>query len=258
MTERQGLLVAYLQRIYQQMVAQRFRAQSACLELDPHAVLLDLGCKDGANTLDIARVIGTQRMVGLDCVRTAVGGAQARGVRAVLADANDAFPLADQCANVVTAMDLLEHLVDPASAIAEAFRVLQPGGYLVVATPNLASWHNVFALVIGQQPFSGPNVTTMLDSDVAVVRRLHRQAYDLESDAEIVASEAPALHRHIVVLTLRALLGALRRAGFVVEQARGFGYYPFGGLLARGLARLDPWHAHHLVVKARRPSSGAA
>ena len=98
----------------------------------------------------------------------------------------------------------------------------------------------------------------MLDSDVAVVRRLHRQAYDLESEAEVVASEAPALHRHIVVLTLRALSGALRRAGFVVEQARGFGYYPFSGPVARWLARLDPWHAHHLVVKVRKLSSGPA
>lgn len=251
------MLGAYLQRIYAQMVVRRYRAQQACLEVDPAAMLLDVGCKDGQHSLELAAAIGTPRVVGLDYNDEALRLAHGRGVQALRADASRDWPLASECADVVTAMDVLEHLVDPAKAIAEAFRVLKPAGYLVVATPNLASWHNWFALLIGQQPFSGPNVTSMLDGDVAVVRQLHRRAYDLEDSCETVPTEAPELHRHIVVLTLRALLGALRRANFTVEFARGYGYYPFGGWLASGLARLDPWHAHHIVVKARKPSGGA-
>ena len=59
-------------------------------------------------------------------------------VRYVVGDAT-ALPFADGAFDAVTMFDLLEHVADDAAALAEAFRVLRPGGWLLVSTP-FAHW----------------------------------------------------------------------------------------------------------------------
>ncbi|HET9730354.1 MAG TPA: class I SAM-dependent methyltransferase, partial [Acidimicrobiia bacterium] len=46
-----------------------------------------------------------------------------------------ALPLADGFASVVCLLDVIEHLTDPQPALAEARRVLAPGGRLIVTVP---------------------------------------------------------------------------------------------------------------------------
>jgi GT2 family glycosyltransferase len=56
-------------------------------------------------------------------------------VRFVEGDATDlAFP--DESFDAVTMFDVLEHIPDDARAVSEAFRVLRPGGFLLVTSPN--------------------------------------------------------------------------------------------------------------------------
>ena len=50
-----------------------------------------------------------------------------------------ALPLAPAVFDVVLALDVLEHLDDDATALAEAGRLLKPGGTLVVTVPALPS-----------------------------------------------------------------------------------------------------------------------
>ena len=59
--------------------------------------------------------------------------AAAHGETAVQGDVT-ALPLADACADVVCAGEILEHVTDLRAAVAEACRVLRPGGVLVVDT----------------------------------------------------------------------------------------------------------------------------
>jgi SAM-dependent methyltransferase len=57
------------------------------------------------------------------------------GVRFVCGDATD-LPFEDDSFDALTMFDLLEHVPDDRQAIREAFRVLRPGGFLLVTTPN--------------------------------------------------------------------------------------------------------------------------
>jgi GT2 family glycosyltransferase/SAM-dependent methyltransferase len=57
------------------------------------------------------------------------------GVRFVSGDATD-LPFEDERFDAVTMFDLLEHVTEDHQAIREAFRVLRPGGFLIVSTPN--------------------------------------------------------------------------------------------------------------------------
>ncbi len=63
-----------------------------------------------------------------------------------------ALPIRSASVDVVMMSEVIEHLVDTDSAIEEAYRVLKPGGSLLLSTPNLAAWYNRGLLALGIQP----------------------------------------------------------------------------------------------------------
>jgi len=64
-------------------------------------------------------------LVGVDLTRSALVQAAGHGVTAVQGDAT-ALPLADGCADVVCAGEILEHVLDLRAAVREACRVFAP------------------------------------------------------------------------------------------------------------------------------------
>lgn len=100
----------------------------------PGLRVLDLGCRTGALTQHYAT---GNEVVGIDVDQAALTAAVERlGIETVWADVEDSLPFADASFDVVVAGELLEHLADPAAAVAEARRVLRPGGRFVGSVPN--------------------------------------------------------------------------------------------------------------------------
>ncbi|MFD6949611.1 bifunctional 3-demethylubiquinone 3-O-methyltransferase/2-octaprenyl-6-hydroxy phenol methylase [Nocardiopsis sp. TSRI0078] len=97
----------------------------------PGAVLVDLGC--GAGLLAPHLVGKGYRHIGVDRSPSALRQACEHGVQGVLGDVL-ATPLSDGCADVVAAGEILEHVTDLPRAVAEACRLLRPGGLLVLDT----------------------------------------------------------------------------------------------------------------------------
>jgi SAM-dependent methyltransferase len=246
-------LLGYLEYIYRDTVAKKLEAQKDCLEWDPAATYLDCGCRAGRKTAKLAELVGTQTVLGSDLNLRVLREAKKRGLSAVRMDFNCSLPLQSNSVDVITALDVLEHLLETYTFVAELYRVLVPGGYMVIATPNLASWHNIFALLLGLQPFSGPNITSMRDADLDIVRRMHRRDHGLSKEGEYVDTGERELDRHIVVVACKSLVKLLRQTGFIVESVRGFGYDPLPPMLSGLFCRLDVRHAHHLVIRARKP-----
>jgi len=63
------------------------------------------------------------------------------------------IPLDDGSVGFVFALEVIEHMVSPSYLLAEAFRILAPGGYLLATTPNVTRIGNVFKLLIGRSNF---------------------------------------------------------------------------------------------------------
>src|SRR5262249_26725836 len=61
------------------------------------------------------------------------------------------LPLADGCADVVSAGEVLEHVADVRAAIAEACRLLRPGGLLVADTINATAVGRFIAVTLGER-----------------------------------------------------------------------------------------------------------
>ena len=120
-----------------------------------------------------------------------------------------------------------------------------------MGTPNLASWHNVFALIIGVQPFSGPHVQDNYHGEVNTITQIN--ADRMEKVFKKSKTQEGGSLRHLVVLTTRALKKLFRNTGFEIEGIYGFGYYPLPGPLDRLSAKIDPNHSHYIIIKARKP-----
>ena len=242
----------YFDSIYASMCVERYETQLKLAETDRDTLLLDCGCREGDNSQRMANQIGTQKIIGIDFVLSALHQAKDKNINCVQSDLNESIPLENASVDVVLATDVIEHLVNPMIFVQEIYRVLKPSGYMILDTPNLASWHNIFALLIGIQPFSGPNITTMEDSDLEIVKKMHRASYNLEEEGEFVKQADLELTRHIIVIAYRSLISLLEKTGFIIEKAYGFGYYPLPHFLAVIFQRLDRSHSHHLVIKARK------
>jgi SAM-dependent methyltransferase len=63
----------------------------------------------------------------------------------------DEFPFPAASFDLVLCCELLEHLlINPSQMLYEAHRVLKPGGYLLLTTPNVLRWRNVASLARGK------------------------------------------------------------------------------------------------------------
>jgi SAM-dependent methyltransferase len=247
------LLLRYFDYIYRSMRNSRRLTQERMMEKDSQAKVLDCGCREGNNTIRLSGLINATQVFGLDYNRRVLQEASHRGIRSVQADLNQNLPLKKASVDVIIASDILEHLVLPDLFLKELYRVLRPGGYLILDTPNLASWHNIFALLLGIQPFSGPNITNMAETDSPLITNLHRKNLGFTEGMKGVKEGEPDLARHIVVTAYFSLLKLFRKAGFQFEEVRGFGYYPFPPLLAKLFQWFDIRHTHHILIKARKP-----
>jgi 2-polyprenyl-6-hydroxyphenyl methylase/3-demethylubiquinone-9 3-methyltransferase len=117
------------------------------------AVLVDLACGGGLMAPHVARL--GYRHVGVDLGLAGLRVARQHGVAPVRGSVL-AVPLADGCADVVVAGEVLEHVADDGQVIAECARLLKPGGTLVIdALP--ATWIAELLMVrIGEHVPGGP------------------------------------------------------------------------------------------------------
>jgi 2-polyprenyl-6-hydroxyphenyl methylase/3-demethylubiquinone-9 3-methyltransferase len=81
------------------------------------------------------------------------------------------LPLRDGCAAVVSAGELLEHVTDLRGTVAEACRILRPGGLLVLDTLNRTLLAKLLAVDIGER-IAGVEVRGIHDPDLFVDPRV--------------------------------------------------------------------------------------
>jgi len=207
------------------------------LEKNETAKLLDLGCDDGAWTLDVTKKSQALESYGLDIVDEKLKEAQTRGLITQKADLNQKFPHKDNFFDCVHSRMVIEHLHNTDNFISEIFRVLKKEGYCVVSTENLSSWCNIFALVLGWQPFSITNVSSLklgVGNPLAINRggKIRHESW-----------------KHVRVEAVRGLKELFEIHGFKVEKLVGAGYFPLPAILGK----FDVNHSHFITIKARKP-----
>jgi SAM-dependent methyltransferase len=156
----------------------------------PGRRVLDLGCRYGALTREYA---AGNEVVGVDVDREALAqAAEELGIETHWADVEDALPFPDESFDVVVAGELLEHLRHPERTVAEAGRVLRPGGTLVGSVPNFFRLKNRLQFLLGRTPDFWDDPTHLRFFSVAELRAL-LSAFD-EPRLHFVAGRLTRLH----------------------------------------------------------------
>ncbi len=183
--------------------------------------VLDVGCGVGSDLQEVARMLAPRpaRLSGTDLYEPSIAKARTAGIDVYSIDIErDAFPFEGAVFDYVIANQILEHVKEVFWTLAEAERVLRPGGLLCVGVPNLASLHNRVLLALGQQP-----------------------------------SSVEPLGPHVRGFTLPALKRLLTWSGhFELVATAGANFYPLPPAAARSVTRLWPSGAVSIFALARK------
>lgn len=126
-----------------------FRHEQALAMIEKRQKVLDIASGDGLFLGSLAQE-GVQA-VGIDISEEGIRKCKEKGLNVVMADvACDPLPFHDEEFDVVTMLDVLEHLYDPEQLVREAARVSKR--YIIISVPNFNSLPARLQVVFGRVP----------------------------------------------------------------------------------------------------------
>lgn len=211
------------------------RCLNVVVGLAPSSVL-DVGCGDGFFLAKLrGRLPHETTLCGIEANAEAASRARKRGFdcRHCLAEAT--FPFPDASFDVVFAGEIIEHVADTDALLDQVHRVLKPGGYLLLTTPNLLAWYNRVLCLLGITPM--------------FVEHSYRASYG--PTWSLRRRVTPAVG-HLRIFTYTPLTMVLRQDGFEVQWIQGAARIPVRLVwhVDRAIARLRPRMAAQLIVLA--------
>lgn len=168
--------------------------------------LLDVGCGEGELLLHIlSQRPDLKTVTGMDVSLTAVLAAKKRLPDGVFCagDAN-ALPFAPESFDIVTCLNLLEHVESPVRLLREVYRALRPGGHVILSTPSRWRVENLVRALRGQSP-SFMSVSHVTEYSVGQVEEFLRW-----SGLMLRAVDSPSISAQTGRLPKRLLLPALK------------------------------------------------
>lgn len=232
------MLNKYFEKLIVRSSAKNIKNIISFAENNTGANLLDLGCDDGYLTERLSGAIGCNSRYGVEISPERSAMAEQKGIKIYNTDLNSKLPFESNFFDVVLSNQVVEHLYNTDLFLSEILRVLRPGGYAIISTENLSSWHNIFALVLGFQPFSMANfsVKGTIGNPLSLWNNKTSENSSLAS------------WQHIKLFSYFGLKDLVQKHGFTVEGIKTAGYYP----LPFDLSTIEKLHGHWITLKLRK------
>ena len=118
--------------------------------IGPDSVVVDAGCGRGAYGEDPLLFRRQTRILKGKCARVIGIDVDPHGQDNPFLDEfrlieGQRWPLEDESADLIVSDNVLEHVEDPDHFLAECNRILKPGGYVCIRTPNVLSYFGLMA-----------------------------------------------------------------------------------------------------------------
>lgn len=210
--------------------------------------VIDLGCGDGGILKYLGKLFPNTTLYGADISEKGVALTKKIATKhAKSLDFNEKLPYKSNYFDFILNQEVIEHLQDPDSFMEECFRILKPGGHIILTTPNLLAWFQRVLCVLGIVP------------TFHEVSKRNRQ-FGLGPLKRVITNTQPVGHIH--VFTLPALKDMLRAYGFEVTTVAGARVphrfpQPVGFLYNRldSVFQVCPSMASDLIVLAKKLSN---
>jgi SAM-dependent methyltransferase len=132
--------------------------------------LLDIGCGAGNMIHHLSRYGNVK---GIEIDPRPVKQARQRGYDVDQYDATQPFPFEDGLYDAATALDVIEHVEADMSVLREVYRVLKPGGHVVVTVPALMwLWSNNDDINDHKRRYAASELRTRLEEAGFEIKRL--------------------------------------------------------------------------------------
>jgi 2-polyprenyl-6-hydroxyphenyl methylase / 3-demethylubiquinone-9 3-methyltransferase len=134
-----------------EMIDRHFGTEPAARRPLEGRTALDVGCGAGLLTEPLARL--GARATGLDAAPENIAAARAHAEGQGLAidyRAQGVETLAGETFDLVCAMEVIEHVADPAAFVAGLAAALAPGGLLILSTPNRTPQSRLAMITLGE------------------------------------------------------------------------------------------------------------
>lgn len=173
--------------------------------------ILDVGCGAGAMGAAIKRLHPQAQVIGIEYFAEAAQRAAGKLDEVWQLDLNRLSP--DQLVgtfDVITAGDVLEHLLDPATALRALRARIEPEGTLIISIPNIRHW-SVLVPLLAHDRFTYEEAGLLDRTHVhfftltEMILMLQETGWNAESVASVVHPMPPEADP---LLTLASILGA--------------------------------------------------
>lgn len=182
--------------------------------------VLDIGCGNGDDLIRIRDCVDVESsLYGIEVYDPYRRKCQDKGINVNSLNIEvDPFPYTDAYFDVIVINQVVEHVKEIFYVFSEISRVVKPSGLVVVGIPNIASWHDRLAILLGNQPTClktlGPHV----------------RGFTVPSFRKFIECD-----------------GYFKVCGF-----KGSGFYPFPAFYAKLLSRLFPSFSTSIFFDLRR------
>ena len=180
-----------------------------CTELKPGDTVVDVGCGTGGFLSVLA---DKYTAVGLDISETAIAYCRRRGLKHLYRTTLEEFAPADMTVKAVAMLDVIEHIDDDRSVVAQAYRLLAPGGYLIATVPAYNwLWSNHDEIHMHKRRYTRPQFGRLLGDagfsivkstyfntllfPAAVVKRMAEKNRQYTSSSDVVDPVSPGMNR---------------------------------------------------------------